>query len=222
MIAGTTMIGSELDAAGVHDPRAAGAYRRLPRHQRPARPDLLPGHPAAVARAAARRARAVRIRPAGRRRPRRIRPAHPTAQRADELQRLATPLFTRTWSRTQPSGDDPTTGRGRAHRPQVRHRLAAVRRLPGLHADGPDRHRLSGPRGAGPLHVRLRGGDRPAAAARAGHRRPSRGRRAARGRARKGLPAHQLPARHRRGSGRAAGCTCPPTSSPPTAWTATC
>ena len=124
--------------------------------------------------------------------------ARDVEQRAEQLQQLSTQLFN-SLVENQPCGDDPTLTAVVHTARKLRHRLGPVRRLPGVDADGPDGHRLSRPRRAGALHVRLGGGDRPADAADSGHRRPAGGRRAARRRARKGVPAHQLPARRRRG-----------------------
>ena len=61
---GLGMIGSELDAAGVHDPDLRAAYRHCRDAECPAWPDVLPGHPATRPRAAARGARALRLRAA--------------------------------------------------------------------------------------------------------------------------------------------------------------
>ena len=72
-----TMIGSELDAAGLRDPSLRAAFRQCREINARARQDLLPGHPAAGARTAPRGARALRVRPARRRHPRRLRcPRH--------------------------------------------------------------------------------------------------------------------------------------------------
>ena len=60
------MIGSELDAAEVPDPSLRGAYTSVSRGQCPPRQNLFPGHPFAGAQAAARRARALRVRTTGR------------------------------------------------------------------------------------------------------------------------------------------------------------
>ena len=65
--------------------------------------------------------------------------------------------------------------------------------------DYPDRAALE------PVHARLGGSDRAADASRAGHRRPARRGRAVRGGAGKGVSAHQLPARRRRGSAARTG-----------------
>ncbi len=61
---GRRMTDRELDAAGIGDPAARG-LPPLPRPERAAREDLLPRHPAAAGRAQTRRARSVRLRPAG-------------------------------------------------------------------------------------------------------------------------------------------------------------
>ncbi len=85
-------------------PGTARGLPAVPRRSTPARQDVLPGHPAAGARAAAGGARAVRVRPAS-----------PTTsstsstgtatieQRAEQLQELSTQLFNSLVDRTSPA-----------------------------------------------------------------------------------------------------------------------
>ena len=101
------MISSELDAAGVRDPALRDAYRRCRDDQRAARAHLLPGHPAACPAAASRRARAVRVRPARRRHPRRLRPDVSTAERADAAATAGHRSCSTGWCRAAPSDGDP-------------------------------------------------------------------------------------------------------------------
>ena len=209
------MISSELDAAGVHDPRPAGRLPALSHAERRARADVLPGDPAARPR----QRPAVHALYGFARRADDILDdfdATLTAtERADRLQRLATQLFDRLTHehgrRRRPGIDS-----GGPHRAHVRHRLGAVRRLPRIHADGSHRHRLPRPCRAGPLHVRIGGSDRTAAAARAGH-----------DRARVRRPLRMPPHSEKRSSSptscatsmriwSAAGSICPPTSWPHT------
>ncbi len=177
------------------------AYRRCRRTQRPARPHVLPGHPAAGAGAAPGGARAVRLRPAA---PTTSSTTSTTPLDSTGENRTAAAPFDRFfdgWPRRR-RGDGPGARRGACTPPRATASpLGTVRRLPGVDADGPDRHRLSRPGGAEPLHARLGRGDRSAAAAGAGHGRPRRGGRTVRRGAGKGVPAHQLPARCRRGPG---------------------
>ena len=63
-----------------------------------------------------------------------------TATRAARLQQLSDQFFSR---RRAPDRSRPR--RRAAHRTSLRHQRRTVRRLSGLHADGPDHHRLSRP-----------------------------------------------------------------------------
>ena len=206
------MIGSELDAAGIPI-RTARGLPALPRAQRPhGRTFFL-----------ATRLLAPRQRPAVHalygfaRRADDILDdfdARGTEPRAEQLQALSTQLFN-CLVEDQARDGDPTLAAVVAHRTQVRHRMGPLRRLPGLDADGPDGHRLPD-RAA--LERYMYGSAEviglqllPILGTVGAARR----RRTARGGAGKGVPAHQLHQRCRRGSRAVAGSTCPPTSSPP-------
>ena len=93
----------------------------------------------------------------------------------------------------------PGAGRARRHRPPLRHRPRPLRRLPQVDAHGHRGHRLRDVRRARPLRARLRRRHRAPDAADTGDDRPAGRRRARRGGARRGVPAHQLPPRRRRG-----------------------
>ena len=215
------MIRSELDAAGVHDPALRERLRTLPGAQRRARQHLLPRDPAAGARAAPCGARAVRVRPSSRRHPRRLR-SHREHRRARRTASAAGHAAVQSACPASGLRRRPDPAGGGAHRAPVRHPLGDVRRLPDVDADGPDRDRLSGPGRVGALHARLGRGDRTADAAGARHRRPARGGRTVRRRAGKGVPAHQLPARRRRGPAARPGVSARRRAGRPPASTATC
>ena len=163
------MIGSELDAAGVRDPRLRDAYRRcrelnaqhgttfflatrlLAPSQRPAVHALY---------GFARQADDILDE---------FDPNLDTAERGGRLQQLGDSALRP--ARAGHSACDPAlaavvhTARRYGIAP------AAVRRLPRLHADGSDGHRLSRPCRPRPVHVRLGRGHRSAVASRARHRR---------------------------------------------------
>ncbi|CAA9279381.1 MAG: Phytoene synthase, partial [uncultured Corynebacteriales bacterium] len=179
-----------------HRPGAARLVRAVPAAQRRARPDLLPGHAAAAGRQAPVRARALRLRPVRRRDRRRPR-LHADRRGEGRLAAgLGRGLPGRRADRRVRAPGEPGGG---GHRAAVGHRGLAVRGLPGLHADGPHRHRLPDVRRPDDLRLGLGGGDRAADGAGAGAGGAARGRRAVRGRPRGGLPAVELPPGRRRG-----------------------
>ena len=216
-----TMISSELDAAGVRDPSLREAYRRCREiNARDGKTFFL-----------ATRLLAPRQRPAVHalygfaRRADDILDDFDTARdvelRAQQLQQLSTQLFN-ALVENRPCGDDPTlaavvhTARKYDIGWDLFDDFLASMRMDLTVTDYPDRAR------AGPLHVRLGGSDRSAVAARFWA--PS-----ARGR----TPRRTPPRSERRFSSpissgmstktcNVAGCTCPPTNSPPTASTVTC
>src|SRR6266511_2488555 len=162
--------------------------QRAPTHA--VRPYVLPGDDAAAAGEAALRPQPVRVRPVRRRHRRQRRPGHPGHHvPALDRARAGRP-------RDRPLRRPDLLG-AVVHDAHLGPRAAAVRGVPRLDADGSDGHRVPDVRRTGALHVRLRRGDRPADDGDPGA--PRRGGLPAGAGARRGVPAHQLPAGRRRG-----------------------
>ena len=203
-----------------HRSRPCGPPTAVPDAQRPARPHLLPRHPAAAAAPAPRRARPVRLRamaddlvdePAADATPADDRRRDSTAVEQRSLgagsRRPQRRSGARAPSSTPPRGTPSTAGAVRAFFRSMRMDLTVT--------DYPTRA------GAGRLHARLGRSHRAADAARARHGdRPRRGGAARRG-AGQGVPADELPARRRRGPRPRPRLPARPTSSPRSGWTAT-
>ena len=101
----------------------------------------------------------------------------PVAEKAAELDALTADLEAALDG--APDGP-PRPRRAGRHRPPLRHRPAALRRLHGVDADGHHRHRVRDLRRPGRLRARVGGGDRPADAADPRHAGAAGGGRAAR------------------------------------------
>ncbi len=188
--------GTRTRRSGHQRPRPAGGVPALPPAQRPAREDLLPRHPAAAPGTAPRGARALRLRPLGRRH--RGRPGqrrHPRRTRRGARRPGDPPGRRAANGREQPA----RRPRPRTHRRHLPHQPRPLHRLHGLHAQRPGGHGLSDLRRPAPLHARLRRRHRTADAPGARHRRAPGGGGTARGGAGRRLPADQLRARRRRG-----------------------
>ncbi len=161
---------AELDAAGIEGAALRAGYAALPRDQRPARPDVLPGHAAAAARASGRSSTRCTASPA-------TSTTSSTTWRPGSSRRRSAPTGSRSGARLprRPRvGRDQRPGQPRrASTPSQRWQIptSLLRRLPRLDADGPERHLLRHLRRPDPLHVGLGRGDRSADAA---HPRPGR------------------------------------------------